>query len=217
MAREYIGRLVLMAAPLDQVRSAVSSYRAPTFSWASIEGEIWFPQYNPENFEQQSLLVNGRCSSKELNVFGAVTEGFISLHGPVIQATLSCKRPKSLTRYNLRLGKSPQHIETIVDVPLTRVDVTTTTGGTKQTVQRACTGKAKGFEWTPIWCLNLVSSCNNEREFIGLLLGESTTKPGCYERLGVLISAYCSFPRMEWTGDVSSWLAGASKATITIV
>lgn len=58
-------------------------------------------------------------------------------------------------------------------------------------MQRARSGKAEGFDWAT-WCLNLVFPRDSEQEYIGLLLGESTTNPGGYERLGVLYTRYCS-------------------------
>lgn len=105
---------------------ATKEWRAPTFSWASVEGNVL---YNDEGISGgggvylTEILNSGCRASSSSNPFGAVVDGFVRLRGP-LKACCIQVHPKAspgfIWSHVLHVMGSPWRVEFRADVPLAR-------------------------------------------------------------------------------------------------
>ena len=165
----------------------LTDWRAPSFSWASVDTEIQY--YEPdvaEGVEARSNIdvIDAQCTLAGLNSLGEITDGFITLRGPVLEGILVAPEPNEFAYQLLIKGASTMNVSP--DSLLVEDDVGSESGIRSRTVRRARPSETlKHFKSTVI-CLNIASYSH---EWIsGIVLGLSQRVPSAYERLGMFSS-----------------------------
>ena len=189
-------------------RRALDTYRAPTFSWASLEVSSRYPYHeNAASFKCKTEILDANCVPDGLNPLGAVKDGFAKVEGPVLQQLLSCPdltdprccsidfpKPKSYRWDDLSIS---------LDVPLGK-DLE----NGRNTVRRLLPGENfKPFQG-PILVLLLGNKIDGIP--VGLILGESARVSQAYERLGISYLTY-------YRDDLKFIYRRAEKKAITLV
>ena len=74
--------------------TAPSTYRAPSFSWASIDGYVYFIHNNSSaSFSPKTIVLNATVNVIGHNPYGRVRSGSIKLHGPLFPGQLNKAHP----------------------------------------------------------------------------------------------------------------------------
>ena len=84
--KEYLPTELLWYVDMDTISSRQRTYRAPSFSWASVDGPIV-----PGGWQKDDILIEvqaASASTETSNPFGSVESGSIRLRGVVKRATL---------------------------------------------------------------------------------------------------------------------------------
>ncbi|KAF7504563.1 hypothetical protein GJ744_002119 [Endocarpon pusillum] len=119
-------RALLWDCSLGKLPRRPSKYRAPSWSWVSVEAHIgpWVPQ-DSEGVEDVCQILNMRTELVSQDPYGQVHDGFIRLKAPSFAATLQCAKKEQgfLTSHELQYSlvfHHNDHIENLnPDVPLT--------------------------------------------------------------------------------------------------
>ncbi|PVH71118.1 HET-domain-containing protein [Cadophora sp. DSE1049] len=206
-----------------QLRKARSTtrFRAPSFSWASIDGEVAFQ--SPETATYYVAVIDAQCMLKGANPFGEVIGGFVLLEGLLLKAwgtsDSSMQDFISLLAFSPAVDGWPNYVPWRHDVALKYGPIGTSAGDSEHGVQRCMADNSEKFELKPVWCLRLYhSECNNiwpmqTEEF--LVLGLSKTVSGAYDRLGML-SIDLSNLGARKTKRALEWLEEGIKKTVKI-
>ncbi|CZR66357.1 uncharacterized protein PAC_16258 [Phialocephala subalpina] len=170
-----------------------SSYRAPSFSWASVDGAVF---YNEDCLSQDwtghAAVLDTSIKLSGNNKFGQVEYASIRMRGPFSSATLSSRHDvpdNSFPYYDLFDPDGEKH-EFLADVLL---QLSTCEGGVSS-IGRATSKLDHLLEKAPVRVLSLGHIWyEDEKETwyvqYCLVVGQSSTEPTSYERLG-LISFY---------------------------
>jgi hypothetical protein len=75
----------------DRPGFAVAEYRAPSFSWASVDDPVELQTSSSELGKCEASLHDVQIELRGQNQFGEVRAGFLVLEGPVIALSLSCE------------------------------------------------------------------------------------------------------------------------------
>lgn len=226
---------------LDDFRhTRPSEYRAPTWSWASINGRVRFLYYHRL---EKSYITVSECQCEPaslLNPMGDVKSGYLVVTGllaPVqlvtIQSELNINSPGeaiSRWRHAFYAGMSSVRGEDFVSYEiatdvLRSVDLNKGDPGYECWINGRCMGTSCGgcrFEKTetPFFCLK-AALCKSNRgvdELCSLVLQKSSTVEGAYERIG--IGLWHGWPAFNtpWVDKAETSLFGkAEMATIKIV
>ncbi|KIW78617.1 hypothetical protein Z517_08455 [Fonsecaea pedrosoi CBS 271.37] len=180
----------------------LDDYRAPSFSWASVDTQI-----QPLGLEEDEAvelsahisITKTSCTKFGLNPLGEVTDGFIDLCGPLAEGTLVA--PESYKfEYHLAMPGSGTAVGVSPDSLLVQ-DLTEddSSGGM---VRRGKQEESyKPFK-ARVWCLSVAG--HSHGCVSGLVLTKSSRVPGAYERIGHFTCG-------------NDWLVGAKKQKIKIV
>ncbi|KAF2490836.1 HET-domain-containing protein [Lophium mytilinum] len=174
----------LLAPP--HLAPRLASYRAPSFSWASVDTEALY--YEPDKSEGEKLrsnieVLDWNINVKGENLLGEVSGGYIVLKGQVVEGTLVANKEGEL-RYSV-LVRGSSSLSMAPDSLIVEAGAQTE-GEAAKTVRRARPGEDRGDVRAKVLCLNVAGF---GREWIsGLVLGLSTKEPGAYERVGVFES-----------------------------
>lgn len=136
-------------------------WRAPTWSWASVDGLVFFHP-KPQETHVYSRLLQASTTLSGPDSTGEVSAGFIVLSGPVISATMVEAQDRQ-TEYALEAAgiRVPLQLDSNADVNMGRLKVRDT-----------------------LYCLRLMSSLAGED--LCLVLKAAGTTPIVYERVGHL-------------------------------
>jgi hypothetical protein len=163
---------------------ALKAWRAPSFSWASLDTAITYTQFDDESLESFTPLVTllgSKVTPKGLNPLGTPLDAFITLHCPVIEAMLCSEQNHESWEY-LLIIKGTSSIPMTPDCLLVHTDSRTLGGGGKNsTVRRAQPNETPHSFKAPVRCLNIVRYDNI---IGGLVLGLSEGSPDEWERIG---------------------------------
>jgi hypothetical protein len=170
--------------PLQAHRHALETWRAPSFSWSSLNAPITY--YTPndderETFKSSITLVASSVTPTGFNTLGSVTDASLTIRGPTIPATLCAKQNGDDWDYTL-LVKGRSAIQVSYDCCLVDAEMTTDSGAKRRTVHRAKQHQALTEFQAPVLCLSVA---RYDAWLTGLVLGESERKPGSWERLGL--------------------------------
>jgi hypothetical protein len=167
---------------------ASEKWRAPSFSWASLDTAITYTELDDEereSFVALVTLVAAKATPKGLNPLGTLLDAFITLRGPVIEATLCSEQNRGAWEYSLM-------IKGISSIPMTPdsllVDTNAKTGvGDEEhrTVRRAQSQTSPHHFKAPVRCLNIARYDNL---IAGLVLGRSDGSPDEWERIGTFVA-----------------------------
>ena len=84
-------------------RSRPRHFRAPSWSWASIDGNVWYPGMHKEDKAEHSIMLDYQVTARGRNPFGQLMGGWIMLRGKVKQAYI--KHCSILDPDNVELGE----------------------------------------------------------------------------------------------------------------
>ncbi|PSN64103.1 HET-domain-containing protein [Corynespora cassiicola Philippines] len=177
---------------------ALGTYRAPTWSWASLDAPVsYYTPSDDERDRRQSLvrLVSSSITLAGLNSLGAVSDISLRVNGPTVSGLLCSAQSESLHRkweYTL-LVKGTSAIRILHDCPL--VDRELDSGPIEKSAQRARSSDTLRQFKAPVMCLSVE---RYESWISGLVLGQSERVPGAWERLGTFAAgAEGGFQRSE--------------------
>lgn len=185
------------ANTVSNANSAASdTYRAPSFSWASLDSEISY--YAPDEDERASFsptitLLSSSVSLAGLNPLGAVGNAGIKVRGPSLIAFLSSLEKDNNWTYTLFI-KGTSAIPLTQDSLLVEAETFTDAGRSVQSVQRAQSGnKGEQFK-APVLCLSVG---RYDSWIAGLVLGVSPQNPSAWQRLGTFAAGSEVFSKAE--------------------
>lgn len=162
---------------------AWEKWRAPTFSWASLDTAITYATFDEderESFRPTIAIVETSIIPKGLNLLGTLASATMTLRAPIALATLASEQTKDGWKYAI-LIKGTSSISVVHDCEL--VDTDTIVGGDEKqhTVRRAVLGDEIHAFKAPVVCMSVARYDNI---ISGLVLGASQNSPGAWERLG---------------------------------
>jgi len=182
LASDLLWSTSAVQAP-DAQYFALDKYRAPTFSWASLNTAITYPCFDEE--ESQLLvpsikLVSSSIKVAGLNPYGAVSEGSITVLGPTIHAILSSSQREDGWEYVLHI-KGTSCITISHDCLLVEDTMESTSTSAVQTMRRAKCGDILSQCKVSVLCLGVAryDTCIS-----GLVLGKAGGGVTCWSRLG---------------------------------
>ncbi|KAF1833342.1 HET-domain-containing protein [Decorospora gaudefroyi] len=170
------------AAPTSAHRTALDAWRAPAFSWASLDVPITYTILDDEEndtFIPTVTLITCSSTPSGYNPLGTITDASFTLRGPTIPATLCSEQHQGKWEYTLLItGTSTiviNHDCLLVDTDLEADD------RQQKTVRRARSDDSLRPFKAPVLCFSLAryDSC-----VAGLVLGVSGRTNAAWERLG---------------------------------
>ena len=173
-----------LQSPYDAHRLDPDVYRAPSFSWASVDTQIQFEE--DENEEDTTSLIDvleAKAVVAGLNPLGEVCDGWLVLRAPVVDGMLVA--PKQGMELKLRVGGSGGFVDVLPDSLLVEMGVPFDDGGDEtqsRTVRRAREGEVYMPFKVRIKCLAV--KCDASGSISGIVLGLSERVKGAYERMG---------------------------------
>ncbi|CAO2658514.1 Nn.00g062370.m01.CDS01 [Neocucurbitaria sp. VM-36] len=175
---------------------ALETWRAPSFSWASLDVAITYMLLDDEERETFTPTVALLASSivpTGLNPMGAVSSGSLTLRGPTTTATLSSDQSHGKWTYALLIkGTSTIHISH--DCCLVGASFKTEEGGKGTTVRRAQPNDPLRPLRVSVLCLSIARYDN---VVAGLVLGVSEQNPEAWERVGTFAVGTEAFQNAE--------------------
>ncbi|KAJ4365012.1 hypothetical protein N0V83_008628 [Neocucurbitaria cava] len=175
---------------------ALETWRAPSFSWASLDVAINYTLLDDEERETFTPTVTLLASSitpTGLNPMGAVSSGSLTLRGPTTTATLSSDQSPEDCTYTL-LIKGTSTIRITQDCCLVEISFKNEEGGQGNTVRRAQPGEPLGQLRVSVLCLSVARYDN---VVAGLVLGVSEQNPKAWERVGTFAVGTEAFQNAE--------------------
>ncbi|KAF2662188.1 HET-domain-containing protein [Lophiostoma macrostomum CBS 122681] len=175
---------------------APATFRAPSFSWASIDGPISYYESEleeREHFNPAISLLSSSITLCGLNSLGAISNGSIKIRGPCLSALLSSSVRDGKWQYAL-LIKGTSTIEVTPDSLLVEGEVSSGRAKGETTVTRASSVSSATQFRTAVKCLSIAGSDNL---IWGLVLGVSPRIPGSWERLGTFAAGLEVFQRAK--------------------
>ncbi|KAF2998172.1 hypothetical protein E8E13_003312 [Curvularia kusanoi] len=158
--------------PSDGDLHALETWRAPSFSWSSLNAPIIYDA--PDDDEQKAPLptidvVSSTVIPSGLNALGTVSDAYLTLRGPTAPATLLGKHVRGAWEYTLVI-KGTTLIKIAHDCCLVKAEAASGADGSQWTVRRAqhkqCLSEFEG----PVLCLSVA----RHSDFIsGIVLGHS--------------------------------------------
>jgi hypothetical protein len=206
-----------------RTQAAPSEYRAPSFSWVSVDTQIAYP-YRWRHTRGQAEVLEIKSILKGQNQFGEVSSCSIVLKGFAAPAYLSTPSTPlgpfdptnpSWLHWNadrnaefcrLRFHGSNEACNGRLDTFLEESTVTDTDGSMQRTVRRSSTQQCE-IKNAPVLCLRVWLAEDRKFNFqhFCLILGRSKTS-GAYERLGLarLFNPEGEVFAKTWTGTITT-------------
>jgi hypothetical protein len=175
---------------------ALDNWRAPSFSWASLNVPVTYTLLDEgerEAFKSMVTIVDSKVTPTGLNPLGAISGGSLTLRGPVISCILTADKNHGSWEYNLVI-KGTSTIRMMHDCLLTEVKFENSHGEKQHTVRRAiATDNVRRFEST-VMCLGVARYDNI---VAGLVLGVSAEHYPAWERLGTFAAGTEAIERSQ--------------------
>ncbi|KAH7094356.1 heterokaryon incompatibility protein-domain-containing protein [Paraphoma chrysanthemicola] len=168
----------------DGVCYALDTWRAPTFSWASLDTPVSYTTLDDEereSFAPMISLVASPVTPKGLNPLGTVSDASMTIRGPNMAATLCSELNGGKWTY-LLLIKGTSTIPVRPDCLLVDAEIKAEKEAEMlKTVRRARKSDPLRNFRTPVLC---VSIARYDNLIAGIVLGISEQNPAAWERLG---------------------------------
>ncbi|KAF2833570.1 HET-domain-containing protein [Ophiobolus disseminans] len=164
-------------------RFALDTWRAPSFSWASLDAAVTYNQLDEEEretFVPTITLLAASVVPKGLNALGTVSDVSITIRGPITQATVCSEQSQGQWAYMLMI-KGTSTISMVPDCTLVEMEYEDGDGDSNKTVRRAQKGDLLRDFRVPVLCLSVARYDNL---LAGLVLGMSKLRPKTWERVG---------------------------------
>lgn len=173
--------------------SAVPQYRAPSFSWASVDGMVSYRRarigYQGERIDHAQVL-GANCRYGGATPNGEVADGFVSLSGCLITAHLSSSSPLDPSTYSLSVAKRKYIHEFAIDTALLPKRFMKLLFRPVITLAR-CSDTVVPFKDVAVSCLSLCSIRTGDHLYENmLLLCPSARMQGAYERIGIMTAKW---------------------------
>lgn len=169
--------------PNGAINYALETWRAPTFSWASLDSPITYTPLDEEEretFVSTIVFLAASIVPTGLNPLGTISTGVMTLRGPTISAILCAEQNNKVWEYSL-LIKGTSTIRITHDCALTDATIKIE-GSTKETsVRRAQSGDVLHQFKAPVLCLSVARYDN---VVAGLVLTSSEQDSQAWERIG---------------------------------
>ncbi|KAF1921850.1 heterokaryon incompatibility protein-domain-containing protein [Ampelomyces quisqualis] len=163
---------------------ALDTWRAPTFSWASLDTAVTYTYLDDDErevFTPTIALLSSTTTPKGLNPLGTLSDASITIRGPVFEAALCSEKIREAESY-LLLIKDTSSIPVTPDCLLVETEFKTEATSEKQlTVRRAQFSESAHSFKAPVICLGVARYDNL---VTGLVLGVSERVPTAWERIG---------------------------------
>ncbi|KAL7929142.1 heterokaryon incompatibility protein domain-containing protein [Trichoderma chlorosporum] len=204
--------------------------RAPTWSWASIDGAVTYrhlfedPIGRREEGTAQWFAEIADPEALKVDTMGTITDGVLHLRGPMIKAVIDWKDDRRVSldvNQYLAKGDSIQkwrggdEIQMMNDVPL---ELVYQQDGTSSLIRSESRTEMEWPERVAVDCLVIGASDVEYTQYIrsqlrgfeeilnqtiyAIMLGPSAAKPGTYERLGYLSVFSPEKEHMRWVPNV---------------
>lgn len=191
MAGVWRGNLaldMLWSATSVATRSAtpcftLETWRAPSFSWASLDTPVTYPRLDDderESFVPTIVLLAASIVPKGLNTLGSLSAASITIRGPVIECTMTSEMKSDNWSYMLMI-KGTSSISITPDCLLIDAEVEAADVAAKLSVRRAQPSDLLQPFSAAVLCLSVARYDNL---VTGLVLGVSQTRSGAWERVG---------------------------------
>lgn len=170
---------------------ALDAYRAPTFSWASLNTPISYHKLDAgerETFRTTITQLSSKTALTGLNALGAISDASLRLRGPCLSAFLSSSQEKDGTWGYTLLIKGTSAMRISHDCLLFEDDDAIVPS--IKTVRRAHARSLLSQFKTPVQCLSVA---RYDTWISGLVLGASARTLGAYERVGSFAAGMESF------------------------
>jgi hypothetical protein len=164
-------------------RYALDSWRAPSFSWASLDTAVAYAQLDEkerDTFKDTITLLTASIKPKGMNALGTLSDASITIRGPVTKATLSAEQNRGVWTYMLMI-KGTSTITITPDCLLVNINIKTEDDGEQRSVRRARSDDSIEAFHAPVLCLTVA---NYDNLVAGLVLGISESNPEMWERTG---------------------------------
>jgi hypothetical protein len=175
---------------------ALDTYRAPSFSWASLNTPVNY--YTPDHDERRTFkpsvtLISSSVAVAGLDPLGRITNAAITLQGPTIHALLCSTQRDGMWEYAL-LIKGTSAIRISHDCLLVENTAAAASKANGSTIRRAhCGDKPSEFK-AVVLCLGIA---RYDTWTSGLVLGSSSKGDDSWERLGTFAAGMEAFQRAE--------------------
>lgn len=214
------GLLWTSPASSSDTRTPVKPYRAPSFSWASLEGQVLYvppPEFLTGTLTCFAEVIAATCQPKtSLNPFGEVCDGSLTIRGKITSCSVGGSGvpygnpddgpPFTLTDSELPLGDVRVAVVIDCDIMIRRTDDGSTASPMRNDQDNVRPSDIvvsyktwkKGHHYGQAKCLRLARMIFKPHAESGLiteylmLLGPSQRHPGCYERLGMALLEHSS-------------------------
>lgn len=182
--REYDGLFKRSFTPY-----APSMYRAPSWSWASLEGKVAYPFARWASEEKTiSRILDMQCTVPGSNPYGKVTNGYLMIHGPLKRAFCDKSntwKPSQMSLYRHRRSE---------------------TGTVKEQFAFCMLDSKPMREGSEIWCLQISTGH-------GLVLAPVPPSNERYRRIGI----FTQNTEERATPENLKWWTEDGESTIVIV
>ncbi|KAF5005499.1 hypothetical protein FDECE_8077 [Fusarium decemcellulare] len=219
----------------NDVLTSSSQYRAPTFSWASMNHGVTFWRSERWVSADSCAVIKAESKVPGRNPLGQVESAYVTLRGLLSKATLRAGDVNHVipsgdqSRYTVSCGG--EDLQLYPDTTLESFEAMNQDGAMERSVRRSPVGSSSKISL----CETLVflfylghrrgGSLPHDSNVLRasrwfLVLGKSPTDMSRYERLGMMIEECSTTPETSPTSepsDPSQILEGFSEATITLV
>ena len=181
-----------LPTPANAKCFALEVWRAPSFSWASLDVGVKYTTMDEEERETYSPIITLLSSSVKptgFNPLGTISDACLRLKGPTITATLCAEQRKGIWVYAL-LIKGTSSIQITQDCFLVENILKTEKEEKPKTVRRAKTSDILRSFKVPVLVLSVARYDN---VIAGVVLGISERNPDAWERVGTFAAGTEAF------------------------
>ncbi|KAF2425768.1 HET-domain-containing protein [Tothia fuscella] len=189
--------LLWLSAPFLQnphLATRVDEYRAPSFSWASVETQVQYEKADRDVISSFLLeFIETQSIPAGLNPLGEVIEGSLTIRAPFMEGIIFAPTEDTF-HYSLKVGG--QTLDVSPDTLL--IEATLKHGvEERQIVRRAREDEVHQSFKVPVICLAV--STSSDQRLMGLVLSSSTRVDEAFERLGMFICSHRTFEDVKKT------------------
>ncbi len=177
-----------LQSPYEAHRLDPDVYRAPSFSWASVDTQIQFETDDEYGKEDDGTIlidvVEAKAVTTGLNPLGEVCDGWLVLRAPVVDGILVAPE-QEMAVIKLKVGRGGGFVDFCPDSLLIEMGLSSSDSGDEaqsRTVRRAREGEVYMPFKTRITCLAV--KCDTSGSISGIVLALSERVKGAYERMG---------------------------------
>jgi hypothetical protein len=193
-----------------------SSYRAPTFSWASVDGSIFYGEdVFYQDWTYHTKVLESSCKLSGTSRFGQLESCSVKVCGPCFRASLSRIQDRAHTlNYSVSVRATVQDFT--ADVALEEFTFYNSLGFPERSARRSGAEVIPQLQDVQVCVLDLAHYCEGEKEnywHYCLVLGRSPRDFNAYERLGSM-RVYCKGLVEQWGWPQLNEEIGHSTVTI---